>query len=496
MLFNSLDYLLFLPAVVLCCSFLKNVKLRNIFLLAASYFFYMNWNAAYALLLFGSTFVTYTGALILDRIPANKSPKKRKLCLVVCLVLNLAVLCLFKYAGMIENGVNAAGSLFGLAPLSFGIDLVLPVGISFYTLQALGYLIDVYRGDVPCEKDFVTYALFVSFFPQLVAGPIERTGNLLGQLKERKPFRYEFFQKGLYLVLYGLLIKMAIADNLAVIVDAVYNDPVTYGGWYIVFATFLFAIQIYCDFYGYSVIAKGSAALLGIDLMSNFEAPYYSGSVREFWRRWHISLSTCFRDYLYIPLGGSRKGEVRKNLNLLAVFLVSGLWHGASLAFVLWGFLNGLYQVAGSIFRRLFKRDPDQKPSGFGRVLRTVFTFSLISLTWVFFRSGSVDSLERILRSLVGGLGDLRFFSPVNIKIFLHDTLELTYSTLIGLFVCVLLLAGIDLARYRGVPVTEKLLHKPLFIRYAVYLGLVVLILLVGAYGSKYGAQQFIYFQF
>lgn len=495
MLFNSLDYLLFLPLVVVLCYVLPGVRLRNIFLLIASYFFYMNWNAAYALLLLGSTLVTYAGARILDKLPAE-APKKRKLCLAVCLVLNLSVLCVFKYAGMLENGLNGLAGLFHLPSVSFGLDLLLPVGISFYTLQALGYLIDVYRGDVPCERDIVTYALFVSFFPQLVAGPIERSKNLLGQLKEKKKFRYKYFQKGLFLVLYGLLVKMAIADNLAVIVDLVYKDPSRYSGWYIVFATFCFAIQIYCDFYGYSVIAKGSACLIGIELMSNFEAPYLSGSVHEFWRRWHISLSTWFRDYLYIPLGGNRKGGVRKSLNLLTVFLVSGLWHGASGAFVLWGFLNGLCQVLGSLFQRFFRRGPGRKPSGAGRVLRTVFTFCLVTFTWIFFRAGDRASSKRILSSLFGGLRDLSFFKLSVLKGFLHDTVDFTYTTLFGIALCILLLFAIDLIRYRGVPVTEKLITQPLWFRYVAYFVLLILLLVVGAYGSSYGAHQFIYFQF
>lgn len=233
------------------------------------------------------------------------------------------------------------------------VDILLPVGISFYTFQALGYTIDVYRGDTCAEKNFFQYALFVSFFPQLVAGPIERSSHLLQQLATPHKFNSEEAKSGLLLMLWGFFLKIVLADRIAIFVDWVYGDYHTFGGWYLIVATALFAIQIYCDFAGYSIIAMGAAQILGIRLMENFQSPYLAVSVADFWRRWHISLTSWFRDYLYIPLGGSRCSKWRKYMNKMIVFLVSGLWHGAKISFVVWGGLNGLYQIIGEILQPL-----------------------------------------------------------------------------------------------------------------------------------------------
>ena len=322
----------------------------------------------------------------------------------------------FKYynfaAGLLSDVIHAAG--LGLdVPL---LDVLLPVGISFYTFQALGYTIDVYRKDVEAEKNFIDYALFISFFPQLVAGPIERSGHILHQLKEYHPFRYENIKTGIYPVLWGLFKKVVIADNLASMVNTVYNHPQNQGGGAFLVATVAFAFQIYCDFSAYSDIARGSARMLGFRLMENFDCPYFAASIQDFWRRWHISLSSWFKDYLYFPLGGSRKGKARTCLNVMIVFFVSGLWHGAALTFVAWGLLNGLYQVVSKLIdplrQKLLSRLPIRREGAPYRCFQVAVTFVLTCIAWVLFRANSLpDALtayQAICSIPVWGFGTAR----------------------------------------------------------------------------------------
>ncbi|MCR4650595.1 MAG: MBOAT family protein [Lachnospiraceae bacterium] len=452
----------------------------------------MNWNPAYALLLLTATLVTYSGGLILNTLKEKGLNTYRRPCLIICLIINLGILCFFKYLVMFVAYLNKALSILNISELSISRDIILPVGISFFTLQSIGYLIDVYREDIPAEKSFTTYALFVSFFPQLVAGPIERSRNLLSQLKEPKRFSYRFFQKGLLWIIYGLMVKMVIADNLSVFVDAVYSDPSTYEGWYIVAATFAFSLQIYCDFYGYSIIAKGSAYLLGIELMSNFESPYYSGSVKEFWRRWHISLSTWFRDYLYIPLGGNKKGRIRKNINLIIVFLISGLWHGASMSFVFWGFLNGLYQVIANIRDRIGLKLKGGSDLFCNRIIKTTGTFILITFSWIPFRAGTGAETRRIISHMIFALDN---YDIINLKdiIGMWDLLPAKMAA--GALLGVLILGIVDYLKYHKKQVVDKILEQSLWFRYIVYILLILFILNCGCYGSA-NAGQFIYFQF
>ena len=351
MLFNSLKFLIFFPAVVLL-YFVLPKRVRNLWLLVASYVFYMGWNAKYVVLLFTSTLITYLSGLLLERVKDSDRPETKKTALkkwvvAVSFLLNLGILFYFKYVNFFLDTLGAAASLVGLTLNVPKFDILLPVGISFFTFQALSYTVDVYRGEIGAEKNFLRYALFVSFFPQLVAGPIERSKNLLQQLDTPKSFDFDRAREGFVLMLWGYFLKIVLADRIAIFVDTVYGDIAAFPGWYLIAATVLFAVQIYCDFGGYSTIAMGAAKILGIELMENFDAPYLSTSVSQFWRRWHISLTSWFKDYLYIPLGGSRKGKLRKYINKMIVFLVSGLWHGADATFVIWGGLNGLYQVLG-----------------------------------------------------------------------------------------------------------------------------------------------------
>lgn len=398
MLFNTAGFLVFF-IIVLTVYWIMPKQVRYIWLLAASYFFYMQWNAKYVFLLLFYTLITYFAGLYIEKVQGEEY-KGRKTCIIFCIAVCIGLLCIFKYANFGISILNKGLTMADLNMIDWTSALILPVGISFYTLQTLGYLIDVYRGDIYAEKNLLRYALFVSFFPQLVAGPIERSKNLLKQLGKPKTFSYDNLRKGLLIMLWGMFIKVVIADRAAVLVDTVYGDIDTYKGLYIFIATLLFSIQIYCDFHGYSTIARGVALTMGIHLVDNFNAPYFSRSVKEFWRRWHISLSSWFRDYVYIPLGGNQKGDIRKQMNLLIVFGISGLWHGASIAFIFWGLLNGIYQVVADMIRPL--KNAVRKRWGWearfsSNLLGTISTFLLVSFAWLFFRAGEMDiSLQMI----------------------------------------------------------------------------------------------------
>ena len=347
MLFNSVDFLVFFPIVTMV-YFLLPHKVRWVWLLVTSYYFYMCWNAKYALLMATSTAITWLSGLLIAKAgeiqDETKQARRKKLWVALSFLLNLAILFFFKYFNFFLNNLNALAGLIGVEVQVPAFDVILPVGISFYTFQALSYTMDVYRGEIPPERNIFRYALFVSFFPQLVAGPIERSKNLLGQLYEYHTFDPQRVRDGLMLMLWGMFEKVVIADRVSMLVTYVYDNYTTLPGGAVILATVLFAVQIYCDFGGYSDMAIGAAQVLGFRLMENFHRPYLSRSAGEFWHRWHISLSTWFRDYLYIPLGGNRKGTARKYLNVMITFLTSGLWHGASWNFVVWGGLNGGYQ--------------------------------------------------------------------------------------------------------------------------------------------------------
>ena len=356
MLFNSFDFLVFFPIVCIVYFALGKNKYRNPFLLIASYYFYMNWNPVYALLILSSTVLTYFCGLLVQ---ANFNEiKRKKLFLTLSLVINFSILFIFKYYNFINESVWGIMSTMGLRWDVPNLDLLLPVGISFYTFQAVGYTIDVYRGTIQAERKFSTYALFVSFFPQLVAGPIERAKNLLPQFHKEHSFKYDNFVSGFKLMLWGYFMKLCVADRLGEYVDAVYNNVDAHNGTSFLIATILFTFQIYCDFGGYSNIAIGVAKILDYDLMVNFRRPYFSESVKDFWRRWHISLSSWFSDYVYIPLGGSRVKYARHLLNLLITFLVSGLWHGANWTFVFWGSLHGVLLIIHNVYKRVITSCP------------------------------------------------------------------------------------------------------------------------------------------
>lgn len=494
MLFNSIDFLFFLP-ITLIVYYLLPRRIRQLWLLAASYYFYMNWNAVYGLLLLGVTLATYLGAIGISR-SADKIHYK-KLFFLAPIFLTIGSLIFFKYADFLTANLNRIlCRLPGSPCINLHYSIILPVGISFYVLQSVGYLIDVYRGTEKAERNFFKYALFLSFFPQLVAGPIERSGNLMHQLDQPQKLSWENWKHGVLLILWGYFMKLVIADRAAIFVDTVYGQPDSYRGMYIVVATLLFAIQIYCDFNGYTTIARGVALLFGIRLMDNFKAPYYAQSVSDFWRRWHISLTGWFRDYLYIPLGGNRKGILRKHLNRLIVFGISGLWHGASFAFIAWGLLNALFQSIGDLRQMLIRKLrtklslPDRPSPDFSRRLfKRLITFCLICITWIFFRTGDMSNALLILRYACDFNWTVLFTGQLYElgipKAFFHVLL----LSIAALFTA-------DYYKYKEKDLPSLIGRQAWWFQAGILLSLTFVILLFGCYGNEYEASQFIYFQF
>lgn len=497
MLFNSIEFMIFFPIVCLCYFIIPH-KVRYLFLLACSYFFYMCWNPEYALLMLTSTAITFVSGLLIDSANKIEDEKKqinrKKLYVALSFISNLSILFFFKYFGFAANTVTRLFALAGLQVQIPQLDVVLPVGISFYTFQALSYTVDVYRKDIYAERNFFKYALFVSFFPQLVAGPIERSKNLLIQINEKHTFDFERVREGLLLMLYGFFQKVVLADYLAGLVDNVYNNYTERTGFQLLIATICFAFQIYCDFGSYSNIAIGAAKVMGFRLMENFNTPYFAVSVADFWRRWHISLSTWFRDYLYIPLGGNRKGIVRKHINNMIVFLVSGLWHGASWHFVVWGFLNGAYQVIGSYLKPLRQRvlqllHVDVNATSH-KILQMLTTFLLVDLSWVFFRAPFRQGVNIIAR-ILGLKGDRWFTWGNNL-----EAMGLTLATRNVLVVSLGILLLADICKYKKISIIQWLTRQNLWFRWIVYYMAIFGILIFGVYGPGYDASQFIYFQF
>ena len=427
MTFNSFPFLIFFP-IVLGLFHLTRIPLfkgrvganmRMYLLLITSYFFYMYEEPKLLVLILFTTLVSYVCGLVIEQCRAKSDAPdateecKRKmawackLCLTLTLITSLGILFVFKYLNFIVGLIFGAVNAIADTSLSASFSLLLPVGISFYTFQTLSYAIDVYRGSIRAERNLPYYALVVSFFPQLVAGPIERPENLLPQLKQVPTVTREDWWRGGYKMLLGFFKKIVVADLISSYVNAVYNgiEEQTIPALSIVFATVLFAVQIYCDFSGYTDIATGCARMMGIRLMKNFDHPYRSSSIKEFWGRWHISLSSWFKDYLYFPLGGSRCAKWKHMRNLLIVFLISGLWHGAAVNFVLWGVLHGVYQVVGNLTlparNRLWEKIGVRKDDRGLRIARTVGTFILVDFAWLFFRANSTSDLGRLLSSLV-----------------------------------------------------------------------------------------------
>jgi alginate O-acetyltransferase complex protein AlgI len=487
MLFNSLHFAVFFP-IVTALYFLLPHRFRWQLLLLASCYFYMAFIPVYILILFFTITVDYFVGLGLE---ATHGQKRRWL-LVSSLAANVGVLAVFKYWGFAQSNVNALAQMLGWNYSLTALEIILPIGLSFHTFQSMSYIIEVYRSNQRAERHLGIFALYVLFYPQLVAGPIERPQNLLSQFREKHYFEYRRVTDGLKLMMWGLFKKVVIADRLAVAVDAVYARPQAHDGIALTIVTVLFAYQIYCDFSGYSDIAIGAAQVMGFRLMENFRQPYFARSISEFWRRWHISLSTWFRDYLYVPLGGNRVARWRWYVNLTLVFVVSGLWHGANWTFVIWGALHGAYLVASiwtSGFRARMVRmiGLDRLPL-LHRIVQSGTTLILVCLAWIFFRAATLQDawyvithlhtgwIERAseLMSLAGAQGVL-------------SALVISKYTLLA----ILVLETGHFLQTRG-SVREMAIARPLWFRWGAYYALGLWVLL----SFDTGARQFIYFQF
>ncbi|MDO4268079.1 MAG: MBOAT family O-acyltransferase [Eubacteriales bacterium] len=497
MVFNSAEFLIFFP-IVLFIYFIIPKKTRYIWLLAASYYFYMCWNPKYAVLMALSTVITYASGLAIEFCSRRKLKVSwKKAVVAVSFCLNLGILAVFKYSGFLIDNLNIVLSRMHINTVSH-LNILLPVGISFYTFQALGYTVDVYRGSIRAEKNVLRYALFVSFFPQLVAGPIERSGNLLTQIQnvdKMKLWNLEQVSSGLMIMLWGFFQKMVIADRISIVVDQVYGNYWLYGTVELVLATIFFAIQMYCDFSSYSLIAIGAARTMGFSLMQNFNAPFFARSIKEFWNRWHISLSLWFRDYLYFPMGGSRCSRLKKYRNIMVTFLVSGLWHGANWTYVIGGGLHGVYQVAGDLlmpvrkrFVKLLKVNTECMSFRLGQIL---IAFSLNCITMIFFRSRSLSDAVTYIRRLVTrpNIWTLYDKSLYNLGLDQGQMHILAVSLLVLLFA--------DLLQYRkGLQLEQFLRMQNLWFRWGVAIAMLYAVITYGVYGPAYDPTQFIYFQF
>ncbi|WP_040247657.1 MBOAT family O-acyltransferase [Psychroserpens mesophilus] len=481
MLFNSIDFAIFLPIVFVLYWFVvnKNLKLQNLLIVIASYVFYGWWDWRFLSLILFSTIIDY---LVGRRLKTENNKKNRLILLWVSILVNLGFLGFFKYYNFFLDNFVSAFSFFGTEINANSLNIILPVGISFYTFQTLSYTIDVYKRRLEPTKDFVAFSAFVSFFPQLVAGPIERATHLLPQFYKKRQFDYYKAVDGMRQILWGLFKKVVIADNCAEFANQIFNNSADYSGSTLVLGALFFTFQIYGDFSGYSDIAIGTSRLFGFDLMQNFNFPYFSRDIAEFWRRWHISLSTWFRDYLYIPLGGSRGGTLMKVRNTFIIFIVSGFWHGANWTFVVWGTLNAIYFLPLLLTK---SNRSNLNVVAQGKILPTLKEFALMGITfvltvfaWIFFRAENINHAFQYIAGI--------FTHPES---FLAISVYWKYKTILVLLSIFMLIEWVGReGQFAIAHLGEK--WKPAF-RYAAYY---LIIIAIFWFGGK--EQQFIYFQF
>lgn len=495
MLFNSLHFLLFFPLVV-GIYFIIPRKVRWGWLLAASYYYYMSWNAKYTLLLAASTMITWISGLLIERCNGESNAEHKKKWLVaLSFICNLALLFVFKYFHFGLSILNRLLRVMHISAVQSTFNVLLPVGISFYILQALSYTMDVYRGDVKVEKNLFKYALFVSFFPQLVAGPIERSRDLLPQILVPHDFDFDRVKRGLWLMLWGYFQKLVIADRLAIFVNTVYGDPAVYrhGGVVNLVTMIFFAFQTYADFAGYSNLALGAAEVLGYRLTTNFVRPFFSINITEFWTRWHVSLSRWFVSYLYIPLGGNRVGKFRYYCNLMIVFLASGLWHGADWTYLVWGGLNGIISIVERLLTPVWRKCRVllnfNDRSTLMKCVQSAYVIFMFGFVQIFFRSESVDQSMEFIQGL------LRFnpYDLFNGKLFNYGLDFVNFVIIAVSFLVLFLVAWIqrDESSLRS-----KIEQQPLVLRWGLIIAAIAAVVFFGVYGPGFDASQFIYFQF
>ncbi len=468
MIFNTIEFLIYLVVVFFLywTIFSKSNLKQNILLLFAGYFFYGWWSWKFLFLFIATSVGDFYWAKLIN---STEDQKKRRLFLSLSIFVNLAVLGFFKYFNFF---VAEFCALFGINSGNLAINIVLPIGISFYTFQAMAYVIDVYRRKTQAETNILTYLTFSSFFPQLLSGPIERSNNLLEQFKTKRVFNYEFAVNGLELMLMGFLKKVVLADNFAIIVDKAFSFPDNYHGVDLIIAVLCFTFQIYFDFSGYTDIARGIAKLFGVQLIKNFNNPYFSENISDFWKRWHISLSSWFKDYFYISIGGNKKGKFRTQINLLLTFAVSGLWHGANITFVVWGLYHGLL----SVISRAFKVNISTP-----KFLKIIFTFLLVMFGWIFFRASNINEAFKII---------MRMFE-FNLQSFpILNSFPLT--KIVFLIVTLFLVLGLERFKETKSEFINSI-FKSRLIKYSVYYGILFSIIILGVFDN---APNFIYFQF
>lgn len=481
MLFNSFSFAIFLPIVFVLYWFVmnKSLKLQNILLLVASYYFYSCWDYRFLFLLIFSTVLDYATGI---KMYEAKTESSKKFWFWLSIIINLGFLGVFKYYNFFADSFSDALSLIGFQAGFVTLNVILPVGISFYTFHGLSYVIDIYKDRIKPERNFIDYSLFVSFFPLLVAGPIERATHLLPQIKSKRAFNYSQALDGLRQILWGLFKKIVIADNCAQYANMIFNNSGDYSGSTLVLGALFFTFQIYCDFSGYSDIALGTARLFGVELLRNFAYPYFSRDIAEFWRRWHISLSSWFRDYLYIPLGGSKGGLWMKIRNTFIIFLVSGFWHGANWTFLIWGALNAIYFLP-LLLLNLNRDNLETVAQGkffptFKEIFSIIITFSLTVFAWIFFRAASVDhAIEYI-----GGIFSKSLLSIPSVE---------TKAYLILFVVLIFMMVEWIGREYRyGIEFVKKI--KSPIARIVLYYTIIIMILVLG----NFTENEFIYFQF
>lgn len=483
MLFNSIDFAIFLPIVFVLYWFVfnKNLKYQNILIAVASYVFYGWWDWRVLSLILFSTIVDYAIGVSLDK---EQNLNKRKILLWISIVVNLGFLGFFKYYNFFIDNFKSAFTFFGSEINANSLNIILPVGISFYTFQTLSYTIDVYKKRLETTKDFISFAAFVSFFPQLVAGPIERATNLLPQILNKRKFEYSEAVAGVRQILWGLFKKIVIADNCAIYANLIFNNSADYSGSTLVLGAIFFTFQIYGDFSGYSDIAIGTSRLFGFNLMQNFAFPYFSRDIAEFWRRWHISLSTWFRDYLYIPLGGSRGGTWMKVRNTFIIFIVSGFWHGANWTFVIWGALNAIYFLPLLLTKRNRQNmevvAEDSFFPGMKEISQMSLTFSLTVFAWIFFRANNIGhALNYLSEIFSSSLFDLPSYQGVSFL-----------KVLLPLLLFFITIEWMGRKRKFAIEIV-KIRFRPF--RYIFYYSIIVIIFW---FATQAEDQQFIYFQF
>ncbi len=491
MLFNSFNFIIFF-VITVCLYYVFPYKAGIYMLLAASYIFYMCWSPKLIVIIVFVTFINYVSAIFIYN---QNNSAKRKFYLIVCLVINFGLLFVFKYMGLVFESLNYLLLCLGIEKTFVPPDIVLPMGISFYTFQAAGYTIDVYMKRLKPSKNYVKFSLFVTFFPQLVAGPIERSKNLIKQFNSKNKFRIKNVVDGIEIMAIGFFKKIVIADRISIGVNTVFNNVGAYSGLYYILAMLMFTVQIYCDFSGYSDIARGAAKVMGFRLMVNFNRPFGAKTIKEFWRRWHISLSTWFMDYVYIPLGGNRKGILRKYINLFTTFIISGLWHGAAYTFILWGALHGIYIVCEDIVRTEYKKIQElyEKNAIISFINRTIpviscfLTFGFVVFAFSFFRANSLGDIEYMLSHL---FYDFRkWFTAQYIY-------ELVTSIGFNLYEFKILILAV-LVLFVSEALTDNIsgyMRKKGFVVEVLYYSFIAVFILTT--GVFYDAGEFIYFQF